>query len=142
MSSLACRGHPQDVLSYIVRNKVSLGVYECAPCHIQYQHMTDRCVANIMNLLHAGGKLARENASDSSSDEEEEWHDASEELPANSMPAADQSWWEQAGPEDVEQHLLNDIHEKGTTLHLLCSLPSPIGGTNVKPHHQFYPMLS
>lgn len=76
----------------------------------------------VFDYLHAGGKLARETASDDSSDEE--WHDAQEELPANSIPAADQSWWEQAGPEDVEQHLLNDIHEKGDTLHVLRCLPS------------------
>ena len=71
--------------------------------------------------LHTGGKLAKDKAAGSSSEEETEWHDAQEELSSEAMPAADQTWWEQAGPDDVEQHLLKDIHEKGMhTLMLRC----------------------
>lgn len=71
--------------------------------------------------LHAGGRLARDTPAGSSSEEEEEWHDAQEELPSDAMPVADQTWWAQAGPEDVEQHLLKDTHEKGKSHEVACT---------------------
>ncbi len=70
-----------------------------------------------------GGRLAKVQANGSSSEEEEEWYDASEEVEA--VPAG--SWWEQDNVDaaDVEAHLLKDIHKKGrqklaTLPHTLC----------------------
>lgn len=75
-----------------------------------------------------GGKLARTHAhNEDTSEEEEEWYDANEDVAEEPLQAAG-SWWEQdnVNAADVESHLLKDIHQKGMSLIRRTILPSLI----------------